>query len=180
MELWNARRLAEQLMEKHGLSGEGGYRFVWDNAKRRFGCCFIHRKLISLSKPLTLLNEETDVRDTILHEIAHALTPTHGHNAVWKAKCREIGCTPERLFGCHVKRPELNSQSHLYRGCPRCGWWKKMRRIGVSRYICATCRNRLEWWNSESEERFITKRGINGKIIRIPIVGLTQPSRKFV
>ena len=39
------------------------------------------------------------ITDTILHEIAHALVgPRHGHNAIWRQKAREIGCTAMR---CH-------------------------------------------------------------------------------
>ena len=43
------------------------------------------------------LSSLDQVRDTILHEIAHALVgPGHGHDAVWKRKCREVGARPER------------------------------------------------------------------------------------
>jgi len=45
--------------------------------------------------PLSFSFEERSdelVRDTLLHEIAHALVGTaHGHDEVWKAKCLEIG-----------------------------------------------------------------------------------------
>ena len=40
--------------------------------------------------------------DTVRHEYAHALVrlrrprERHGHDAVWKAACREVGCAPER------------------------------------------------------------------------------------
>ena len=40
--------------------------------------------------------DEKHVLDTILHEIAHALVGSHHkHDAVWKAKCKEIGCDPK-------------------------------------------------------------------------------------
>lgn len=42
------------------------------------------------------------IRDTILHEIAHALVgPNHCHDLVWKAKCLEIGATPRRCGASH-------------------------------------------------------------------------------
>jgi predicted SprT family Zn-dependent metalloprotease len=51
-------------------------------------------------------NGDDEVRDTILHEIAHALVgPGHGHDGVWKAKCREIGARPEACYGAGVEMP---------------------------------------------------------------------------
>ena len=51
-----------------------GYRFKFDNAKRRFGQCSYTDKRISLSKPLASNNLDNffQINDTILHEIAHA------------------------------------------------------------------------------------------------------------
>ena len=53
-----------------------GYRFKFDNAKRRFGQCSYTNKRISLSKPLSSNNLDNffQINDTILHEIAHALS----------------------------------------------------------------------------------------------------------
>jgi hypothetical protein len=44
-------------MRRHGLF-EAGWRFRFDHARRRFGCCRYGPKLITLSRPLTLLNGE--------------------------------------------------------------------------------------------------------------------------
>ena len=36
---------------------------------------------------------DEEVKNTLLHEIAHALVgPGHRHNRVWRQKAREIGC----------------------------------------------------------------------------------------
>ena len=93
MHPFDAQQLAVGLIQEHGLIG---WRFRFDHARRRFGCCRSSEKTITLSRPLTILNSCAQVRDTILHEIAHALTPGDGHGVKWRAKCREIGADPKR------------------------------------------------------------------------------------
>ena len=92
--------------------------FRWDRATRRFGCCYQNLKRITLSKTLTELNEWDDVKDTLLHEIAHALAGEgHGHDWLWKDKCELIGARPERCYPNYIKRPPKK-----YKGiCPECG-----------------------------------------------------------
>lgn len=90
-----ADALARSLMREHGLSD---WTLAWMRRKSTFGLCNCSRKTIALSTPLVTCNEEAAVRDTILHEIAHALTPGSGHNHLWKAKCREIGARPVKCF----------------------------------------------------------------------------------
>jgi hypothetical protein len=93
MNLIQAERQARKLMLDHGLYG---WNFKWDNAARRFGCCDYSTHTISLSKRLTVQRDEAAVLNTILHEIAHALTPGHGHDAVWRRKAISIGCNGKR------------------------------------------------------------------------------------
>ena len=38
------------------------------------------------------------MRDTILHEVAHALTPGDNHGPLWRRVCRQIGARPERCY----------------------------------------------------------------------------------
>jgi hypothetical protein len=99
MELLQAEGLAIDLIIEYGLFDKG-WDFQFDRAKRRFGCCNYTKKRITLSEPLTKLRTEQMVRNTILHEIAHALVGhEHGHNKVWKAKAIEIGCNGDRCSG---------------------------------------------------------------------------------
>ena len=93
MNLYEAAHLARTLMAEHGL---GDWSFAFDHARRRFGACNYTRRRISLSRPLVLLNEIDAVRDTILHEISHALCPGDKHGPRWRATCRRIGATPKR------------------------------------------------------------------------------------
>ena len=83
-----------RLMRRHGLDD---WTLVFDRAKRRAGVCRHATRSIGLSAPLTQLYREEEVRQTLLHEIAHALAgPTHAHDAVWRGIARSIGSTAER------------------------------------------------------------------------------------
>ncbi|WP_127507112.1 SprT-like domain-containing protein [Actinoplanes solisilvae] len=96
MELHAARDLANGLIKRHRLTG---WRLVFDNAKTRAGVCRFDRKEIGLSRPLVALYDAEQVTDTVLHEIAHALTgPGHGHDRKWRATARRIGSSGERCM----------------------------------------------------------------------------------
>ena len=102
MDLGEAERLGRRLMAEHGLRG---WTLVFDRAKQRAGICRYGRKEIGLSAALTALHPEDEVRDTILHEIAHALAgPRHGHDEVWRATARRIGCSGQRCTSSDAPR----------------------------------------------------------------------------
>ena len=86
--------LARSEMDKNGL-------FDWkldlDHAKVRAGACFFKEKKISFSRNFIKNSNETEIFDTILHEIAHALVgPKHGHDIVWKKMAKKLGCSAKR------------------------------------------------------------------------------------
>ena len=95
MNIQEANRLAVALMEQHGLFNMG-YRFCWNRAKRMYGYCNWVNRTIALSMPLTAIRTPEMVRNTILHEIAHALCPNRGHDDVWRSKAMQLGCNGER------------------------------------------------------------------------------------
>ncbi len=96
LELEAIKRLALKFMTKHNLHD---WSFEFDNGSTRAGCCKYGKKLITLSHEYARYTSIKDIKNTILHEIAHALVGAkHHHDAVWKAKAIEIGCSGER---CH-------------------------------------------------------------------------------
>ena len=99
MDTNDAYRLATKLLREHDLTH---WRFKFDNAKSRFGLCDPNKRVISLSRHLTELNPEAEVRETILHEIAHALTPGKGHGPEWKRVARSIGSNAGRTHDAAV------------------------------------------------------------------------------
>ena len=94
MDLREALELAGTLLREHGLDE---WRVEVDRAKRRAGVCRYDRRVIGLSGPLTRLHPVAEVRETVLHEIAHALAgPQHAHDATWRVTAGQIGCRGER------------------------------------------------------------------------------------
>jgi len=149
MNLNDAQSMAISLIKEHGLSDgsnmEGhGWIFEFDNAKRRFGSCKNptgkHGRKITLSRHLTELNSEDDVRDTILHEIAHALhweeTREFSHNRKWQKIAVSIGCNGLRCYGSEIVAPEK-----IWIGtCPSCD--RKIERYRIRKTLaCGSCCN---------------------------------------
>jgi predicted SprT family Zn-dependent metalloprotease len=97
MELKQAEQLAKVLMAEH-MSHLTGWRMVFNPRLRRsLGRCHYAKKHIELCPKYVACNAEAQVKDTILHEIAHALCPGHNHDSVWKATAKRIGADGERF-----------------------------------------------------------------------------------
>ena len=94
-----AHRLLREMMDEHGLTevkAEMNPRLT--SAFGRYRYSMLYGRKIELSSKLVEINDEDRVRLTILHEIAHALTEGHGHDAVWRAKLLEIGGDGKRCY----------------------------------------------------------------------------------
>ena len=86
-------REARALMDEHGLQ-EWTFRF--SAARGRLGECRERERLIRLSRRHAVNGGPREVRDTILHEIAHALAGARArHGPAWKAIAKRIGATPK-------------------------------------------------------------------------------------
>jgi hypothetical protein len=85
-----ATKIAHNLMVKHGLEGWrlrltiGGVPYL--------GLCDSKNKVILLNAHHIDTHPEVEIVNTVKHEVAHALTPGHGHNEIWAAKAKELGC----------------------------------------------------------------------------------------
>ena len=121
MNLFEAQTMTLDLMKAHSL---WNWRFNWHNKKVAFGTCNHTKQIIYLSKALVLHMEVKAVKNTILHEIAHALVGVgYGHNYVWQRKAIEIGCDGNRTadYGIVV-------ESKYVATCKGCG-----KKIGAHR-----------------------------------------------
>lgn len=75
-----------------------------------------------------VLDREELFWDTIRHEYAHALVwlrdpgSSCGHDAVWKAACREVGCKPRATVRDEAPLREMRMADAIYRVvCKTCG-----------------------------------------------------------
>jgi predicted SprT family Zn-dependent metalloprotease len=134
MEIEVAKRMALRLMHEHGLYSRGWTLHIGRGA-RLFGACHHSRRCITLSGPLIALNNEAEVRDTILHEIAHALVSQDaGHGPRWKACAIAVGARPQRCAAVSVRQPAKT----WIMTCPACGQsGERYRRRRVSCGKCA-------------------------------------------
>lgn len=129
MQLGVAEKLVNELLAVHGLA-QIGWKFSWIKHKRLFGRCVYTSKEIQLSWPQTKENNYDHVKDTIIHEICHALVgPGHGHGPVFKQKASEIGCT-----GTSTKQYSVNDDGSIGGATP--AWVLLCREEIISKYYC--------------------------------------------
>lgn len=141
-----ARTEALTLMAKHGLVG---WSLAFNNRKSTMGLCSYTKKRITLSRLHIEHDSDEAVRNTILHEIAHALcSKADGHGPVWKAMARKIGARPERCGESQL----AHAIKHRWIGhCTKCGpVYKRHRLARHLRHdsICHRCGTPITWNNS--------------------------------
>lgn len=123
--------------EKHALPGWGMRRL---HATDKAGMCSYEKKAIYLSTYL-LRGHNCDnekVKKVLMHEIAHALRPGHGHDAKWKAKCKELG-GDDRL-GVTVVPWGMNWAV----SCKYCKWRQEYKtNPGLSGALCGKCHQKI-------------------------------------
>lgn len=129
------RSLANRLIQQHGLKF---WTFDFNNRTTCLGLCDYANQKIYYSRVYLTLDVE-QITDIILHEIAHALTPGSGHGYLWKEKCVQIGCRPERVVSV-----ERQGECRYKAVCRRCGTVYRRSRITQSRaYSCPKCCKRF-------------------------------------
>jgi len=129
----DASRLAEALLSQH-LPG-AGWRFGFDRAVRRAGACHHADRRITLSKHLVARAEPDEVRDVLLHEIAHALAGHGaGHGPRWRAACARLGHAGTRLHD----RPIAEERAAWVGSCPAGHEHRRFRRPGRP-VSCGAC-----------------------------------------
>lgn len=140
------RQIALDLMTQHDLIKKG-WRFRFDHAKVRAGMCCYDQKIISVSQHFIESASSSEILDTLLHEIAHALTPKHGHDRVWRQVALAIGCNGKR---CHSLK--FSRAKYIQKCVNHC--WKKEVHRKRKNLICRICKGKVIYGLNGQEEQY--------------------------
>lgn len=148
-------------MKEHGLRNTEDWSKYWtfdfDNSKRRLGCCHWSDKKITLSRKLVELNNEDRVRNTILHEIAHALAPRNeGHGLMWKRIAKQIGCNANRTASDSEGITLVRTEKSFRGTCPNCK--KEVQRHRRTAIACGDCCNKFNYGKFSDQYLFSWER----------------------
>lgn len=127
--------MARVLMDQYGLKD---WALDTDRRATRAGACYESKKTIVLSVNM-LRNPSisvSDVRNIVLHEIAHALVGViHKHDEVWREKAIEIGSDGKQFHSLVFTYPKARVQ------CSGCYKSKVLYRLRKSWFkkVCSKC-----------------------------------------
>lgn len=131
-------KLAEDLIKEHCPE----YSFKFSNSIRNHGKCFTGKKLITVS--MNLLPYGDEFKRTLLHEIAHAMTPGNNHGYEWMKACIKLGINPSRLKTIPGYR---KANANYSVKCQDCGaethYIKRPKWVGrIEDFHCGLCRSK--------------------------------------
>jgi hypothetical protein len=129
-----AKRLWKREKQKHGLSG---WTLEMFHTADKVGVCKYMSKTIGLSSVFLRGHNcnYAKVKKALMHEVAHAITPGHSHNNIWKAKCKSMG-GDDRLTMTMV----LPGMSWAM-VCPSCRWRQEYpTKPNATGMVCGSCR----------------------------------------
>ena len=134
-------RFAWSKLDQYDLRDKGWSVTILPSIMRRMkknilGYCSFNRKEIVISLDYLLANDNYELEQTVLHEIAHALVgqPHRHNNRVFKDRCNDVGLQPHK----NINNPFPTRQAKEYTGtCPVCGTeYNYNRRMRIS---CGKC-----------------------------------------
>lgn len=145
-----AVQLAKKLAAKHGF---GHLEITTSRTKRALGRCFFkYGKPIRIDLSAHWIShlDEPEIRDTILHEIAHAIAGHKaGHGADWKRAAIAVGANPSRTAELPREVSESFGEKHykyiaVCNGCENRVYFDRFgKNWRNNRYTCSKCGSRF-------------------------------------
>lgn len=138
-----AIKLMSQNNAQRNLIAEG-WEFRFSKRKRAIGTCSIHgdKKVIEYSIHF-IDNSEEAIKDTILHEMAHALAGLkEAHNNNWKKWCIKLGANPNRTNGDKINEATTKNLIKVAKytaSCPNCKREFPKHKIPTKMESCGHC-----------------------------------------
>lgn len=148
------KHFAKRKLSEHGIDGwtiEFSSRMKKNVGKAVFRSK-TRRRVIVLSEPWfvdfeSIIDNEEELKDVILHEIAHVLDyerrGTSGHKRKWKKCAREVGADPTRTTDA-IPHSLFKQVADWKRVCPKCGKAAGyyFSRPTAKHYMCAGCHSK--------------------------------------
>lgn len=145
----------QSLFEQYNLKG---WKMGYDSASRRAGACHGSKKLITLSKHFVLHNTAEEIKNTIVHEIAHAIDNEDrgysNHDGRWKAIAIALGDDGARCYDSEkVVMPE---GKHLY-ACISCSKEVRYHKRKSNKFSCIDCARKNGVYKFDERFLFVYK-----------------------
>ncbi|PPI25087.1 SprT-like domain-containing protein [Rathayibacter sp. AY1B5] len=136
-DLDDVARWADALIEEHL---DPSWSFALDHARTRGGACHWTRRRITVSRHLAARWSDEEVRQTLLHEVAHALAgPDAGHGPQWGRIAGRLGYTGSRTHS----NPTADELAPWVGTCPGGHLFYRHRRP-TRPLACGRCARRFE------------------------------------
>jgi hypothetical protein len=105
---WEAEKLLKLFIREHGLKGWKAridVGSVFPDKEQTFGFCLVGLKQIHITPFCIQRCTPLEIKDTVLHEIAHALVGNgvkHAHGVEWQGMAEKIGVRGDHILDCVI------------------------------------------------------------------------------
>ena len=143
------REFFEEKAKEYNLPDE--WKFKLCNGYSRIGYCNASKKIVSISRELIKNGTDKEIKDVVLHELAHALAPKGAkHNWQWKSLLISIGGDGKRTHSYSLNKP-VNYVLTCDCGYVKRNYMKKPS-LDLKRYSCRTCGSKLKVCKCDEDE----------------------------
>lgn len=151
----NVRKFATDLLEENGLFD---WSISFERSLVRAGTCRYLQKSICFNVLFLKSVSVSEIRNTVFHEVAHALAgPTAGHEEKWASICEQLGGNARVV----TTIPEVLASSENYDWigvCPNCNYTHGSVSVPTSVWVCVSCSSTVpekerifRWYHHQTE-----------------------------